>query len=107
MRHQSTADIAITRQTAIVNSQLVGVDIYNKQNETVGEISDVVIGDGKSVIGIIASVGGFLRLGESYVVIDPASLALANENGAWKAYVYTNKDELSKAPKFDCGKLKK
>ncbi|KQX48195.1 photosystem reaction center subunit H [Ensifer sp. Root954] len=95
------------KDTDIVNSQLIGVDIYNKQNETIGEISDVVIGDGKSVIGIVASVGGFLGLGESYVVIDPASIALANDNGTWKAYVDTNKDDLSKAPKFDYGKLKK
>ncbi|WP_312366183.1 PRC-barrel domain-containing protein [Ensifer sp.] len=95
------------RDTDIVASQLVGVDIYNKQNEDVGEISDVVIGDGKSVIGIIASVGGFLGVGESYVVIDPASFALANDDGTWKAYVDTNKDDLSKAPKFDYSKLKK
>ncbi|WP_158665150.1 hypothetical protein [Ensifer adhaerens] len=45
--------------------------------------------------------------GESYVVIDPASLALANENGVWKAYEDTNKDDLSKAPQFDYAKLKK
>jgi len=95
------------KDTDLVTSKLVGVDIYNKANEDVGEISDIVIGDGKSVIGVVASVGGFLGIGESYVVIDPASLALANDNGTWKAYVDTNKDDLSKAPKFDYSKLKK
>ena len=91
----------------IVTSKLIGVEIYNKANEDVGEISDIVIGDGKSVIGVVASVGGFLGIGESYIVIDPASLALADDNGTWKAYVDTNKDDLSKAPKFDYSKLKK
>lgn len=91
----------------LVTSKLVGVDIYNKQNETIGKISDVVIGDGKSVIGIVASVGGFLGLGESYVVLDPSSVALAQNNGGWKAYVDTSKDDLSKAPKLDYSKLKK
>lgn len=95
------------KDTDLVTSKLVGVDIYNKQNENIGEISDVVIGDGKSLIGVVASVGGFLGLGTSYVVIDPASLALANENGTWKAYVDTNKDDLSKAPKLDYDKIKK
>lgn len=95
------------KDTDIVTSKLIGVDIYNKANEDVGEISDIVIGDGKSVIGVVASVGGFLGIGESYIVIDPASLALANDNGTWKAYVDTNKDDLSKAPKFDYSKLKK
>jgi hypothetical protein len=60
----------------------------------------------KSVIGIVASVGGFLGIGESYVVLDPSSIALAEENGAWKAYVDTSKDDLSKAPKLDYSKLK-
>jgi hypothetical protein len=95
------------KDTDLVTSKLVGLNIYNKQNEDVGSISDVVIGDGKSVIGVVASVGGFLGIGDSYVVIDPASMALHNDNGTWKAYVDTTKDDLSKAPKFDYSKLKK
>lgn len=91
----------------LVTSKLVGMNIYNKENEEVGEISDVVIGDGKSVIGVIASVGGFLGLGSSYVVIDPASMAIADDNGTWKAYVDTNKEALTAAPKFDYDKMKK
>lgn len=93
--------------TDLVSSKFVGVDIYNKQNEKVGAVADVVIGGGKSVIGVVASVGGFLGLGESYVVIDPASMALNNDNGTWKAYVDTTKDALSKAPKLDYSKFKK
>ncbi|MDP9840147.1 hypothetical protein J2T09_004927, partial [Neorhizobium huautlense] len=68
---------------------------------------EAVIGDGKSVIGVIASVGGFLGLGSSYVVIDPASMAIADDNGTWKAYVDTNKEALTAAPKFDYDKMNK
>lgn len=95
------------KDTDLVTSKLVGLNIYNKENEEIGEISDVVIGGGKSVIGIVASVGGFLGIGASYVVIDPASMALGDDNGTWKAYVDTNKDSLSAAPKLDYDKLKK
>ena len=95
------------QETDLMTSRLIGIDIYNKQNEAIGEISDVVIGDGKSVIGIVASVGGFLSIGESYVVLDPASVALAEVDGTWKAYVDTTKDDLSNAPKLDYSKLKK
>ena len=94
------------QDTDMVTSKLIGVDIYNKQNDDIGEISDVVIGDGKSVIGIVASVGGFLGMGESYVVLDPSSVALAQDDGTWKAYVDTSKEDLSKAPKLDYAKLK-
>ncbi|OBZ95706.1 photosystem reaction center subunit H [Pararhizobium polonicum] len=95
------------QDTDLMTSKLIGIDIYNKQNEEIGEISDVVIGDGKSVIGIVASVGGFLGIGESYVVLDPASIALAEVNGTWKANVDTTKDDLSNAPKLDYSKMKK
>lgn len=95
------------QDTDLMTSKLIGVDIYDKQNDSIGEISDVVIGDGKSVIGIVASVGGFLGMGESYVVLDPSSVALNNDNGTWKAYVDTTKDDLSKAPKLDYSKMKK
>lgn len=94
------------KDTDLVTSKLVWLNIYNKENEEIGEISDVVIGGGKSVIGIVANVGGFLGVGASYVVIDPASMPLADDNGTWKAYVDTNKDSLSAAPKFDYDKLK-
>lgn len=95
------------QDTDLMTSKLVGIDIYNKQNEEIGEISDIVIGDGKAVIGIVASVGGFLSVGESYVVLDPASIALAEDDGTWKAYVDTTKDDLSNAPKLDYSKMKK
>ncbi|WP_426124461.1 PRC-barrel domain-containing protein [Pararhizobium sp. PWRC1-1] len=95
------------QDTDLMTSRLIGIDIYNKQNEAIGEISDVVIEDGKSVIGIVASVGGFLNIGESYVVLDPASVALAEVDGTWKAYVDTTKDDLSNAPKLDYSKMKK
>jgi hypothetical protein len=85
----------------LLSSRLVGTDIYNVQNEQIGEISDIVIADGKTVIGIVASVGGFLGVGTSYVVLDPASVSLSNAEGTWKAHVDTTKDDLSNAPKLD------
>lgn len=60
------------------------------------------------MIGSFASVGGFLSVGESYVLLFPASsIALAEDNGTWNAYVDTTKDDLSNTPKLDCSKMKK
>lgn len=93
------------QKTDLTASQLDGMDIYNAQNEEIGEIEDVVIGDGKSVIGLVASVGGFLGIDKSYVVLDPASVAINNDNGTWKAYVDTTKEALGAAPKLDYDKM--
>lgn len=58
------------------------------------------------MIGIVASVGGFLGIGESYVVLDPALITLADQDGKLKAFVDTSKDDLSKAPKLDYSRYK-
>ncbi len=84
----------------LMSSKLVGVNVYNNQKEKVGEIADLAIDNGKALNGVVLSVGGFLGIGESYVLVEPSSLALNNENGTWKAYIDTSKDSLKNAPKF-------
>jgi hypothetical protein len=90
-----------TADTAdLMSSKMIGVDVYNKQNEKVGEISDLAIDNGKTINGVVLSVGGFLGIGESYVLVEPSSLALNNDSGTWKAYIDGTKDSLKNAPKF-------
>ena len=84
----------------LMTSKLVGVNVYNNQNEKIGEISDLIIDNGKTLSGVILSVGGFLGVGEKYVLVEPSSIALHDDNGAWKAFVNTNKDNLKSAPTF-------
>ena len=84
----------------IAASKLIGLDVYNKANESVGEIKDLVMKDGRTLDGVVVSVGGFLGAGESYVLIDPASIVVSNKDGKLKALVDTTKAELQKEPQF-------
>lgn len=88
----------------VVSSRLVGTTLYNKQNESIGEIEDLVIENGKTVTGIVVSVGGFLGIGERYVAIDPATVVLNRDNNTLRAMVDTSKDNLRNAPTFDYSK---
>ncbi|MEH3148659.1 MAG: PRC-barrel domain-containing protein [Methylobacterium frigidaeris] len=88
----------------VMSSKLVGTTVYNNKNETVGEVQDLVIENGKSITGVVVGVGGFLGLGESYVVLDPSTLAMSNKNGKWTVHVDTDKDTLKGAPKFEYSK---
>lgn len=88
----------------VVSSRLVGTNVYNKQNESIGEIEDLVIENGKTVTGIVVSVGGFLGIGERYVAIDPATVVLNRDNNTLRAMVDTSKDNLRNAPTFDYSK---
>ena len=89
-----------TNPADMMTSKLIGMNVYNNQNDTVGEIKDIVLKDGKDVAGVVVSVGGFLGMGESYVLIDPSSIAVSDKDGTMKAYVDTTKDTLKNEPKF-------
>lgn len=74
-----------------MSSKLNDLNVYNNQNQTIGEIEDLVIKDGKTLTGIDVSVGGFLGIGDRYVLLDPSSIVLSNENGTIRAHVNTSK----------------
>jgi hypothetical protein len=73
---------------------------------TPGTAMPAVIENGKTLTGVVVSVGGFLGLGESYVVLDPSSLAISNKDGKWMVHADTDKDTLKNAPKFEYSKKK-
>lgn len=106
MADTATAKIKfVTAKPAEVTStKLVGKNLYNKKDETVGQIEDLVIDNGKTISGVVVSVGGFLGMGERYVVVDPSSIFLHKADGALKAMVDTDKDALKNAPEFKYSK---
>lgn len=86
--------------TDLMTSKLIGVDVYNNKDNSIGEIKDFVVKDGKAISGVVVSVGGFLGMGEHYVVLDPSAVALRKDKDTWKAYVNTTKEALKNAPEF-------
>jgi sporulation protein YlmC with PRC-barrel domain len=99
--HATAAPHYVTTAPAdMMSSKLVGMNVYNNQNEKLGEVEDLVIDNGKTVTGVVVSVGGFLGMGEHYVLIDPASIAVSDKDGTMRGVVDTNKDNLKAAPGF-------
>lgn len=86
---------------AMLSYNLVGLNTVDGANNTVGEIKDLVIEKGE-LAGYILSVGGFLGMGEHYVAVSPASVAVSYDTTAnkWKAVVNATKDQLKAAPEF-------
>lgn len=100
----NTANVAVrfveVRPADFMASKLLGIDVRNNQDENLGRIQDIVFENGRSITGVVVRIGGFLGFGESYVVLDPATVVLNEKDGAWRAYVDTTKDSLENAPKF-------
>ncbi|MFN4016906.1 MAG: PRC-barrel domain-containing protein [Reyranella sp.] len=89
-------------------SKLMGTNVYNLKDENIGEVSDLVIDNGKTIKAVVVSVGGFLGMGERDVAISPASIVLSEQrDGSFRLVVNTNKDDLKKAAPFNLGEVDK
>ena len=86
----------------MLSSNVVGLDIYNQQNDDVGKIQDIAFDSSKKITGYILSVGGFLGMGTHYVAVDPDALAISYDgnNKVWRASMNATKDQLKAAPEF-------
>ena len=60
-------------------SKLIGVDVYNAQNEKLGDINEVLLDQGGKVAGLVIGVGGFLGLGEHDIMVEMDKLKFVNE----------------------------
>lgn len=85
-----------------LSSNIVGLDVYNDQNNDIGKIQDIVLDNTKQVTGYILSVGGFLGMGTHYVAVNPGSVKVTYDTGnkVWRATMNATKDELKAAPEF-------
>jgi len=51
------------------SSKLVGVKVYNNNNENVGSVEDLLVDKSGAIKGVVIGVGGFLGMGEHLVAM--------------------------------------
>lgn len=96
-----TASVAVAPSDALA-SNLVGLDVNNAANEDIGEIEDLVLDSSMKVKGLVLSVGGFLGLGERYVVVPPNAVKVTFDGTAkeWKGTSTLTREQLEAMPEF-------
>lgn len=89
-------------ETSVLSTNLVGLNVTNAGGQTIGEIKDVVVSGDKAVSGFILSVGGFLGMGQHYVVVDPSAVTVSYDanDKKWLAKMNATADQLKAAPAF-------
>ena len=60
-------------------SKLVGLNVYNDQNEKLGDISEVLLDKSGKVAGVVIGVGGFLGMGEHDIKVEMSKLKFVDE----------------------------
>jgi sporulation protein YlmC with PRC-barrel domain len=82
-------------------SKLLGTTVVNDANESIGKISEIILGKDGKVAAVVIGVGGFLGIGEHDVAVNFDSLRIAHD-GNNKTVVSLNatKDSLKAAPEW-------
>jgi sporulation protein YlmC with PRC-barrel domain len=60
-------------------SKLKGLNVYNDQNEKLGDINEILLDKTGKVSGIVIGVGGFLGMGEHDILVEMSKLKFVNE----------------------------
>ena len=60
-------------------SKLIGLNVYNEQNEKLGDISEVLVDKSGKVAGVVIGVGGFLGMGQRDILVSMDKLKFVNE----------------------------
>lgn len=98
----ATPEVFVTAQpTDVLSRNLVGLNITNEANDTIGEIQDLILSSGQ-LTGYVVSVGGFLGMGERYVIVRPGAVKVTyvENDRKWHAVMNATKDQLKAAPEF-------
>jgi sporulation protein YlmC with PRC-barrel domain len=61
------------------SSKLIGVNVYNEQNEKLGDINEIILDPSGKVTGYVVGVGGFLGMGEHDILVEATKIKFVNE----------------------------
>jgi sporulation protein YlmC with PRC-barrel domain len=87
-------------------SNVYGQSVYDKNEQKIGDLSDMIVEKDGQIKSAIIGVGGFLGVGQKDVEIPFTDLRMMTRNGKnWLALDRT-KDQLQNAPTFDKSSLK-
>ena len=102
---QSTERFLPAMSEASLASHIIGETVYSstaEDAETIGEVSDLIVGSDGEIDAAVVAVGGFLGIGEKNVAVNYRDLQLTTESdGSQYVVLETSKEELESAPEFD------
>ncbi len=81
-------------------SKLIGTTVRGGGDESLGEVSDVVLAPDGRAVAVVIGVGGFLGVGEKSVAVPFSAVEKVRASDGDRLVVRHTKDELKAAPTF-------
>ena len=95
---RSNINTAVHRDGEWRSSKLIGVNVYNDNNEKIGDIQELIVDKSGKVDNVVLGVGGFLGMGEHYVAVPMEKLKWVNEPVRTSSTTTTPADKTTVAP---------
>jgi sporulation protein YlmC with PRC-barrel domain len=76
---RSNVNTAVHKEGQWRSSKLIGVNVYNDNNEKIGDIQELIVDKSGKVENVVLGVGGFLGVGEHYVAVPMEKLKWVDE----------------------------
>lgn len=93
-------------QNALLVSNIHEQNVYDPQENKIGEVKDLVVDSDGKVTAAIVSVGGFLGMGEKDVAVPFEAIHATERNNKWWLTMNATKEELKSATGFRYDKNK-
>ncbi|MEI8145949.1 MAG: PRC-barrel domain-containing protein [Alphaproteobacteria bacterium] len=82
-------------------SEAIGEVVYNRANERIGKVEELVIDSSGQVLAVVIGVGGFLGMGERNVAVNLRAVQMSRDNDMKpRMVVDADKARLMVAPVF-------
>ena len=84
----------------VSGNALIGADVKNQANETVGEIEEVFVGTDGAIKTVVVSVGGFLGVGTKNVAVKWSDIMVERDGKDLRVKTNWTKDSLKAMPDY-------
>ncbi|HEY7749122.1 MAG TPA: PRC-barrel domain-containing protein [Aestuariivirgaceae bacterium] len=96
-----SSEQALAAPSGLLASNLIGTTVYTPDDQSVGDINDIILSTEGQPTQVVVGVGGFLGLGEKDVLMDMSKLKVSTtDDGNVKVVVETTQEELQNLPAF-------
>ena len=104
---QDAAQLQTSVPTDVLTiSNFYDQDVYDNQNNKIGDVNDILVDKDGRVSAVILGVGGLLGVGEKDVAVPFNALKVAEKDGDRYLVINTTKEALEKAPGYTYDRTK-
>ncbi|RKF16015.1 PRC-barrel domain containing protein [Roseovarius spongiae] len=102
VQREGYTEVPLEEADSLNTEDLTGTSVYGANDEDIGEVSELIVENGKITRAVI-DVGGFLGLGEKPVAVDFSKLQVMRqgEDGSLVVYMDATEETLESQPEYE------